>query len=164
MIFENCIDVEGSTLVMNKLRNMGIFANAPEECEAHIFVNSEMLFTNAAIGNDDEKANRFIEQIIDKLKTSLSIRRKYMEKRELDNKRIKEKFINLCETSDFVSVDGQLGIYYKKEEIIMFPFPSDGMIKVRDYDYYEVGDEIWILPRNGEVGRYHVRFLNEVKN
>jgi hypothetical protein len=80
MIFENCIDVEGSTLVMNKLRNMGIFTNGEEECEAHIFLNSEMLFADAVIGNDEEKANHFIAHICDKLKTMLSIRRKYMEK------------------------------------------------------------------------------------
>ena len=82
------------------------------------------------------------------------------------NRLMEEKFINLCETSDFVSVNGHLGIYCKKYETIMFP--RNGMcppdIKVRDYDYYEEGGEKWILHRNGKVGRYHVRFLNEVKN
>ena len=47
-------------------------------------------------------------------------------------------------------------------------FPRNGMcppnIKVRDYDYYEEGGKKWILNRNGKVGRYHIRFLNEVKN
>ena len=75
-------------------------------------------------------------------------------------------FIELCETSDFVLVDGRLGIYDKKYETIMFP--RNGMcppnIKVRDYDYYEEGGKNWILHRNGKVGRYHIRFLNEVKN
>ena len=76
------------------------------------------------------------------------------------------KFIYLCETSDFVLVDGCLGIYDKKYETIMFP--RNGMcppnIKVRDYDYYEEGGKKWILHRNGKVARYHIRFLNEVKN
>ena len=30
------------------------------------------------------------------------------------NRLMEEKFINLCETSDFVSVNGHLGIYCKK--------------------------------------------------
>ena len=32
-----------------------------------------------------------------------------------------DKFIKLCETSDFVLVDGYLGKYYKKYGVIMFP-------------------------------------------
>lgn len=79
---------------------------------------------------------------------------------------MEEKFINLCETSDFVTVNGHLGIYHKKEETIMFP--RNGMcppnIKVRDYEYYEEGGEKWILPRDCKDRRYHIRFLNEVKN
>ena len=47
-------------------------------------------------------------------------------------------------------------------------FPRNGMcppnIKVREYEYYEEGGEKWIFLRNANVRRYHVRFLNEVKD
>lgn len=77
-----------------------------------------------------------------------------------------DKFIKLCETSDFVLVDGYLGKYYKKYGVIMFPkymtCPPD--IMVRDCDYYEEDGKKWILPRDCDVGRYRVQFLNEIKN
>lgn len=76
------------------------------------------------------------------------------------------KFIYLCETSDYVMVNGHLGTYVKEYETIIFP--RNGMcppnIKVRDYDYYEDGGEKWISFRNRKDRRYLVRFLNEVKN
>ena len=79
----------------------------------------------------------------------------------------KEKFINLCETSDYVMVNGYLGTYVKDYDEIVFP--RNGMcppnIKVSDYDYCKFDGEKWILACNSGIGYYHhVRFLNEVKN
>lgn len=79
----------------------------------------------------------------------------------------KEKFINLCETSDYVMVNGHLGTYVKDYEEIVFP--RNGMcppnIKVSDYDYRKFDGEKWILACNSGIGYYYyVRFLNEVKD
>lgn len=79
----------------------------------------------------------------------------------------KEKFINLCETSDYVMVNGHLGTYVKDYGEIVFP--RNGIcppnIKVSDYDYRKFDGEKWILACNNGIGYYHhVRFLNEVKN
>ena len=77
-----------------------------------------------------------------------------------------EIFIKLCESTNYVMVDGHLGIYCKKYETIMFPrngvCPPD--IKVRDYDYCKFDGEKWILACKSGIGYYHhVRFLNFVK-
>lgn len=79
----------------------------------------------------------------------------------------KEKFIKLCETSDYVMVNGHLGTYVKDYDEIVFP--RNGMcppnIKVSDYDYRKFDGEKWILACNSGIGYYHyVRFLNEVKD
>lgn len=77
-----------------------------------------------------------------------------------------ENFIKLCESTDYVMVNGHLGTYCKDYEEIVFP--RNGMcppnIKVREYDYCKSDGEKWILACNSGIGPYHhVRFINFVK-
>ena len=78
-----------------------------------------------------------------------------------------EKFINLCETSDYIMVNGHLGTYVKEcGEIV---FPRNGMclpnIKVSNFEIHKLYGDKWVLVPDGEFSYfYRVRFLNEVKN
>lgn len=78
-----------------------------------------------------------------------------------------EKFINLCETSDYVMVNGHLGTYVKDYNEIVFP--RNGMclpnIKVSNFEIHKLYGDKWVLVPDGELSYfYRVRFLNEVKN
>lgn len=74
-----------------------------------------------------------------------------------------EKFINLCETSDFVlgnEFHSYAGTYDKENESIVFPkFRPEYKLNVREWNY-EYDGEWWVLvPKNGKDYSWKVKFL-----
>lgn len=78
-----------------------------------------------------------------------------------------EKFINFCETADYILVGKifhYIGTYDKESESIVYPkFRPEGHLNVREWNY-EYDGEWWVLrPKNRKGFIWCVKFLNEVK-
>lgn len=71
-----------------------------------------------------------------------------------------ERFVNLCETSDYIYVSGVLGHYdRKREEILIRTGYFDETIKIRK-SYCEFDGDYWVISPNYRKGNpWRIQFL-----